>query len=64
MADPGAEQQWIRDSLAGDEAAFAALIKEHQRMIHALTFRMSGSLADAEDLAQVRARAEALIRGR
>ena len=52
MAEPGDEQQWIRDSLAGDEAAFAALIKEHQRMIHALTFRMTGSPETAEGLAQ------------
>jgi RNA polymerase sigma-70 factor (ECF subfamily) len=43
---------WIRDSQNGDHAAFAALIKNHQRMIHALTYRMTGSLADAEDLAQ------------
>jgi RNA polymerase sigma-70 factor (ECF subfamily) len=28
------------------------LIRAHQRMIHSLTFRMTGSLADAEDLAQ------------
>jgi RNA polymerase sigma-70 factor (ECF subfamily) len=36
----------------GDPAAFEALIREHQRMIHSLTFRMTGSLADADDLAQ------------
>ena len=36
----------------GDHGAFEALIKEHQRMIHSLCYRMSGSLADAEDLAQ------------
>lgn len=52
MADLGAEQQWIRDSRAGDEAAFAALVQQHQQMIHALTYRMTGSMADAEDLAQ------------
>jgi RNA polymerase sigma-70 factor (ECF subfamily) len=52
MADLGGEQQWIRDSLAGDEAAFAALVQQHQQMIHALTFRMTGSAADAQDLAQ------------
>src|SRR6478672_5846319 len=36
----------------GDHAAFESLIKDYQRMIHSLCFRMTGSLADAEDLAQ------------
>ncbi len=36
----------------GDPAAFETLIRNHQRMIHSLTFRMTGSMADAEDLAQ------------
>ena len=36
----------------GDPAAFEKLIRNHQRMIHSLTFRMTGSPADAEDLAQ------------
>jgi RNA polymerase sigma-70 factor (ECF subfamily) len=36
----------------GDQGAFEALIREHQRMIHSLCYRMCGSLADAEDLAQ------------
>lgn len=36
----------------GDPAAFEALVSQHQRMIHSLTFRMTGSPADAEDLAQ------------
>ncbi|MGN6555169.1 MAG: RNA polymerase sigma factor [Verrucomicrobiota bacterium] len=36
-----------------DEAeAFEDLVREHQRLIHALCYRMTGSLADAEDLAQ------------
>ena len=42
----------IVQSQNGDQGAFEALIKEHQRMIHSLCYRMSGSLADAEDLAQ------------
>ncbi len=46
------ERARIRDSQNGDPTAFAELIKTHQRMIHALTYRMTGSLADAEDLAQ------------
>ena len=46
------ERARIRDSQNGDSNAFAELIKTHQRMIHALTYRMTGSLADADDLAQ------------
>src|ERR1039457_6864492 len=36
----------------GDPAAFEALIRNHQHMVHSLTYRMTASLADAEDLAQ------------
>ncbi len=39
-------------SRKGDHAAFEALVREYQRMVHSLTFRMTGSLADSEDLAQ------------
>ena len=52
MAELDEEQGWIRKSQQGDHAAFEALVLCHQRMIHSLTFRMTGSLADAEDLAQ------------
>lgn len=52
MAELDEEQGWIRKSQQGDHAAFEALVLSHQRMIHDLTFRMTGSLADAEDLAQ------------
>jgi RNA polymerase sigma-70 factor (ECF subfamily) len=37
---------------AGDHEAFEDLVRTHQRMIHALCYRMTGSTADAEDLAQ------------
>ena len=46
------EPNWIQNSRAGDTEAYAALVKEHQKMVHAMAFRMTGSLADAEDLAQ------------
>jgi RNA polymerase sigma-70 factor (ECF subfamily) len=36
----------------GPGGAFEELIREHQRMIHSLCYRMTGSLADADDLAQ------------
>jgi RNA polymerase sigma-70 factor (ECF subfamily) len=51
MAPPD-ELNWIQKSLAGDTEACAALVKEHQKMVHAVAFRMTGSLADAEDLTQ------------
>ena len=41
----------LRSSKA-DHAAFEALIREHQRMIYSLCYRMSGSAADADDLSQ------------
>ena len=50
MAD--ADQDLVTRSQTGDPAAFEELVRQHQRMIHSLTFRMTGSLADAEDLAQ------------
>ena len=46
------EAGWIRQSRDGDLEAFGALVERYQRMVHALTFRMTGSMADAEDLAQ------------
>jgi RNA polymerase sigma-70 factor, ECF subfamily len=36
----------------GDSEAFESVVRQHQRMIHSLCYRMTGSLADAEDLAQ------------
>ena len=50
MADADAEL--VLQSQNGSPAAFEELVRNHQRMIHSLTFRMTGSLADAEDLAQ------------
>jgi RNA polymerase sigma-70 factor, ECF subfamily len=52
MASAEEERAWIAGSRKGDPAAFESLIREYQRMIHSLTFRMTGSLVDAEDLAQ------------
>jgi RNA polymerase sigma-70 factor (ECF subfamily) len=52
MAPPDDEPIWIQKSLAGDSGAFAALVKHYQKMVLALAFRMTGSLPDAEDLAQ------------
>lgn len=52
MAEQGEEQDWIRRSRNGDAEAFGSLVQRYKRMIDALTYRMTGSLADAEDLAQ------------
>jgi RNA polymerase sigma-70 factor (ECF subfamily) len=55
MAD--ADDDLVLQCQNGSAAAFEMLVRKHQQMIHALTFRMTGSAADAEDLAQ-----EAFIR--
>jgi RNA polymerase sigma-70 factor (ECF subfamily) len=52
MGDTDEEKAWVLQSRKGDPAAFESLIRAHQRMVHSLTFRMTGSLNDAEDLAQ------------
>ena len=52
MADTDEELGWVRASQSGDPTAFARLVGRHQRMIHALAYRMTGSLAEAQDLAQ------------
>lgn len=52
MAAENDESKLIESSLTGDVEAFAALIVQHQTMVRALTFRMTGSMDDAEELAQ------------
>jgi RNA polymerase sigma-70 factor (ECF subfamily) len=46
------ESKLVELSLAGDPEAYAALVRAHQSMIRAVTFRMTGSLDDAEEIAQ------------
>lgn len=46
------EPQLVAASQAGDLAAFETLVRRYQQMIDALAYRMSGSQADAADLAQ------------
>ena len=50
MAD--ADDDLVLQSQNGSKSAFEGLVRNHQQMVHALTFRMTGSPADAEDLAQ------------
>jgi RNA polymerase sigma-70 factor, ECF subfamily len=52
MHQTNQERAWVEASIQGDPAAFENLIRQHQRMVHALTFRMTGSVSDSEDLAQ------------
>jgi RNA polymerase sigma-70 factor, ECF subfamily len=52
MVDVGQESEWLAQSRKGDHAAFENLVRSYQTMIHAITFRMTGSLADADDLSQ------------
>jgi RNA polymerase sigma-70 factor (ECF subfamily) len=52
MAGSDDESKLIEQSLAGDPEAYAAMVNQHQKMIRAVTFRMTGSLDDAEELAQ------------
>lgn len=52
MSDTDEEIIWVSRSRNGDHAAFEALIRKHQQMIHSLTFRMTGAAADSKDLAQ------------
>jgi RNA polymerase sigma-70 factor (ECF subfamily) len=46
------ERDWIRRSQKGDFEAYEALVRRYQHMVHALAYRMTGSAANAEDLAQ------------
>lgn len=50
MAD--ADDELVEQCRNGNAKAFETLVRRHQQMIHALTYRMTGSMADAEDLAQ------------
>jgi RNA polymerase sigma-70 factor (ECF subfamily) len=58
MAGSEDESKLVEQSLAGDPEAYAALVNQHQKMIRGVAFRMTGSLDDAEELAQ-----DAFVRG-
>ena len=52
MAGTKDDKSPTTEGLTGDPDVFEALIRQHQHMIHSLCYRMTGSMADAEDLAQ------------
>ncbi|HEU5328482.1 MAG TPA: sigma-70 family RNA polymerase sigma factor [Thermomicrobiales bacterium] len=47
-----ADDLLVEQVLAGDTAAFAALVERHKRRVYALAYRRLGNAADAEDAAQ------------
>lgn len=54
MSDPGEEDDvlLVRASAAGDRAAFDRLLRRHYDRIHGLAWHLTGSRADADDIAQ------------
>lgn len=42
----------VQAAVAGDRAAFSALLQRHYNRIHGLAWRLTGSRADADDVAQ------------
>lgn len=52
MTEPQAETAWVRDAQAGSAAAFGRLVQMHQQALRAFLRRLSGNIADADDLAQ------------
>lgn len=51
-ASPAEDEALLSACGRGDEAAFARLVRKHGGRVHALALRMSGSPADAEEVAQ------------
>ena len=50
--ETGDEKEWILRSKGGDLSAFEHLVRLHQPMVRSITYRFTGNLADAADLAQ------------
>ena len=48
--DPDADL--VAGAIAGDRAAFSALLERHYDCIHGLAWRLTGTRADADDIAQ------------
>lgn len=46
------EQRWVEAARRGDKQAFSALVQAYQRPVYNLTYRMLGSVEEAEDAAQ------------
>ena len=50
--DRGAADAVVAAALAGDEAAFAEVVRRHRRELHVHCYRMLGSFDEAEDVVQ------------
>lgn len=50
--DAGDDADIVQAAIAGDRDAFAALLQRHYDRIHGLAWRLTGSRADADDIAQ------------
>lgn len=46
------ERAWIQKARAGDQEAFACLVKAYQTAVYNLAYRMLGNAVEAEDAAQ------------
>lgn len=52
MSEARPDGTLVADFLAGDDAAFDALVARHERRVYAVCFRYFGNAADAEDATQ------------
>src|SRR3954451_19511604 len=52
MRDSDPDAQLVSASIAGDRDAFAELLQRHYDRIHGLAWRLTGTRADADDVAQ------------
>lgn len=50
--EPAGEAALLRRARAGDQDAFAALVRPHLRMLHAVCYRITGDEGTAEDASQ------------
>lgn len=51
-SDDDPDAKLVTAAVGGDRAAFAALLERHYDRVHRLAWQMTGSRADAEDIAQ------------
>jgi RNA polymerase sigma-70 factor (ECF subfamily) len=50
--DVAVQAGWVDRARAGDEEAFAALVRTHQRRLYAIALRLTGEPQDAQDVVQ------------
>jgi RNA polymerase sigma-70 factor (ECF subfamily) len=50
--DERPEDDLVEDARRGSREAFAGLVRNHERRVYGLVFRMAGNHSDADDLAQ------------